>query len=223
MDRASLTTGTQFTSAAATAAVLLDPSRLAALVESRRWRSIGRVRSRRFRPVGRFRVLLQAELRRPVRHPSAVLVWAALLLAMYAVAVALPSIAASAHIVLAYLATDRLTGGLRTIGRSPGLRRSLGGNDTVLRLAHIVVPAAGALVWYLAALPVVRPLPGPIDALLWAGVVAAAYRAGTRPPMHYGGAVVDSPFGMIPVDLVRQVLRGPDLVAVLVVIQLTLS
>lgn len=223
VDRASLTTGTQFTAAVATAAVLLDPSQLAALVESRRWRSVGRVHSRPFRPGGRFRVLVQAELRRPVRHPSAIIVWAALLLASYAVAVALPSIEQSAHIVLAYLATGRLAGGLRAISRSPGLRRSLGGHDIVLRLAHLVVPAVGALIWYAATLPVIRTGPGGIDALLLIGVIAAAYRAGTRPPMRYDGVVVDSPFGMIPVDLVRQILRGPDLVAVLVVLQLTLG
>jgi hypothetical protein len=220
VERAALTTGAQFANAAATAAILLDTSLFTALLESRRWRSVGRVRSRHFRPAGRFAVLLQAELRRLFRHPTAVLTWAALLLAMYATSVALPSAAAAAHIVLGYLATNRLTGGLRALSRSPGLRRLLGGGDTTGRLAHIVVPAVGALIWYVSTMPVVRPALGWIDGLLLAGVVAAAYRSGSRPPIEFGGVVVDTPFGMLPIDLLRQLLRGPDLVAVLIVVQM---
>ncbi|MEU6072853.1 DUF6297 family protein [Micromonospora sp. NPDC047074] len=219
VDRASLTAGAQYADAAAHAAVLLDPSTLAALVEGRRWRSIGRVRSRRFRPGGRFAVLVQADLRRTFRHPSAVAVWAALLLATYAVAVAVPSIEAAAFVILAYLATNRLAGGLRTVSRSPGLRRALGGHETVLNLAHVVVPAVGAVVWYFAALPGVRPGVGLIDLLLLPGVVAATCWGATRPPLRHDGVVVVTPFTMIPVDLMRQVLRGPDLVAVLVIVQ----
>ncbi|MBO4160585.1 DUF6297 family protein [Micromonospora antibiotica] len=220
VDRAALTTGAQFANAATTAAVLLDPSLLAALVESRRWRGIGLVRGRPFRAGGRLRVLLQAEVRRLSRRRGALVGWVGALLTMYAVAVALPSIAGPAHLVLAYLATGGLTGGLRAISRAPGLRRSLGGNDALLRLTHLVVPGVGATLWYLATLPALRPVPVPLDAVLLLGVVAAAFWAGTRPPMRYGGAVVNTPFAMVPVDLVRQVLRGPDLVAVLVVVQL---
>ncbi|MEV0940915.1 DUF6297 family protein [Micromonospora wenchangensis] len=220
VDRAALTTGAQFANAATTAAVLLDPSLLAALVESRRWRAVGLVRGRPLRAGGRFAVLLQAEVRRLARRRGALVGWAGALLAMYAVAVALPSIAGPAHLVLAYLSTGRLTGGLRAVSRSAGLRRSLGGSDTLLRLTHLVVPGVGATVWYLATLPALRPVPVALDAVLLLGVVTAAFWAGTRPPMRYGGAMVSTPFAMVPVDLVRQVLRGPDLVAVLVVVQL---
>ncbi|MEH1101945.1 DUF6297 family protein [Micromonospora sp. CPCC 205561] len=219
VDRAALTTGTQFADAAAHLAVLLDPSMLAALVESRRWRSIGRVRSRPFRAGGRFAVLVRADVRRTFRHPGAVAGWAALLLVTYAVAVAVPSVVDVAFVVLAYLATKRLTGGLRTVSRSPGLRRSLGGHEAVLRLAHVVVPTLGAVVWYLAALPGVRPGGGAIDLLLLPGVVAAACWDATRAPLRPGGLVVVAPFTMIPIDLLRQVLRGPDLVAVLLLVQ----
>ncbi|WP_328346375.1 DUF6297 family protein [Micromonospora sp. NBC_00421] len=223
VDRAALTTGAQFANAATTAAVLLDPSLLAALVESRRWRAVGLVRGRRFRPGGRFPVLLQAEVRRLSRRRGALVGWAGALLTMYAVAVALPSAAGPAHVILAYLATGLLTGGLRAVSRSPGLRRSLGGNDILLRLTHLVLPGVGATLWYLATLPALRSVPGPLDAVLLPGVVTAAFWAGTRPPMRYGGAMVNTPFAMMPVDLVRQVLRGPDLVAALVVVQLLWS
>ncbi|WP_405092238.1 DUF6297 family protein [Micromonospora sp. NBC_01392] len=220
VDRASLVSGAQVADAAAGAALLLDPSFLTGLVESRRWRSIGVVSSRRFRPLGRFGALVQAELWRPVRHPSALVVWVALLLTLYAVAVALPTLAGPAQVVLGFLAVGRLTGGLRAVGRSAGLRRSLGGGDTVLNLAHLVVPAVSVVIWYAVSLPMVGAGVGVLDGVLVLGTVAAAYRAATRPPMKYGGVAVDTPVGMIPVDLIRQVVRGPDVVGALVVAQL---
>jgi hypothetical protein len=223
VDRAALTTGAQFANAAAAAAVMLDPSMLAGLIASRRWRSVGRVRSRRFLPGSRWWVLLQAEIRRLYRHPSSVAAWSAVALLQYAVAVALPSLAGSAHVLGAYLAADRLTGGLRALSRSPGLRRALGGGDTELRLAHIVVPAVGTALWWLITEPVGGAHLGWVEVLLVLGVVGAITRAGTRPPLAYGGAIVDTPFGMIPVDLLRQLLRGPDVLAVLVIAQILLA
>ncbi|MFI9531560.1 DUF6297 family protein [Micromonospora rosaria] len=223
VDRAALTTGAQFANAAATAAVMLDPTLLAAVVESRRWRGVGRVHSRRFRAGRRWWVLLQAEVRRLGRHPGALAAWAAVILVQYAVAVAVPSVAGSAQVVGAYLAADRLAGGLRSVSRSPGLRRVLGGGDGGNQVAHVVVPAVGAALWWLATLPVGGAQPGWLDAILVSGVVVAVHRAATRRPMDYDTAVADTPFGMIPVGLLSQVLRGLDVVAVLVVAQLVLS
>jgi hypothetical protein len=104
------------------------------------------------------------------------------------------------------------------ISRSTGLRRTLGGSDREQRLAHLVVAAIGTTAWYLATLPVVRPL-SPVDFVILPGVIFAAYRTATRKPMRYGGPVADTPFGMIPVDLIRQVLRGPEIVAALVFVE----
>jgi hypothetical protein len=219
VDRATLTTGAQFATAAVTAAVWMDPSLLAGVLENRRWRGIGRVKSRRFLPGPWWWALLQAEVRRLYRHPSAILTWAALVLAQYALALALPSVAGPAHLVGAYLAANRLAGGLRALSRAPGLRRALGGSDTGLRLVHLVVPAVGAALWWLVTEPVGGPGLGGMEVLLVAGVVAAVYRAATRPPMAYGGAVVETPFGLIPVDLLRQLTRGLDVLAVLVIAQ----
>ncbi|WP_344131165.1 DUF6297 family protein, partial [Luedemannella flava] len=220
VDRASLSGGAQLTSAAVAAAALLDPTMLTGLVESRRWRRVGRVRSRRFLRGGRAWALLQAEVRRLYRNPVAPLTWAGLILLEYAVAVAVPSIAAPARVIGAYLAVSRLTGGLRTLTRSPGLRRSLGGSDAAVRAVHLVVPAIGAALWWLATAPVGRDLPGWMTYVMIAGVVVAAHRTATRPPLDYGGAFAETPFGIIPVDLLRRIFRGPDLVAVLVVAQL---
>ncbi|MFF5181367.1 DUF6297 family protein [Micromonospora sp. NPDC000316] len=222
VDRATLTTGAQFANAAATATILLDPSLLTGLMESRRWRRIGRVRSSRILPGPGWWALLQADIRRLRRHPSALLIWAALIGVQYAAALALPGLAGAAQVVFAYLATGRLTGGLRSISRSPGLRRALGGSDNLLRGIHVVVPAIGAGLWWLLTLPTVEPGPPWLAPTLALGVVAAAWRAGTRPPINYGGATVNTPFGMIPVDLLRQGSRGPALLAVLVLVQLFL-
>ncbi|GGM32299.1 DUF6297 family protein [Micromonospora yangpuensis] len=223
VDRASLTTGAQFANAAATAAVLLDPSLLFGLVESRRWRGVGRVRSRRFLAGRRWWVLLQAEARRLRRHPSAPTAWVALVLLQYAVAVAVPVAAGTAQVVGAFLAAGRLAGGLRAVSRSPGLRRVLGGDDTAVRLVHLVWPAVGAALWWVVTLPVGGAQPGWLTVVLVLGVVAGAYRAATKPPMSYDTAMVDTPFGMIPVGLLSQLLRGWDVVAVVVVARLLLT
>jgi hypothetical protein len=219
LDRAALTSGAQVASAAAAAAVWLDPTLLSGVLEVRRWRRVGRVGSRRFWPGGRVWVLLQAEARRQVRRPSTLMIWGALALAQYAVWLALPSAASSVHLVGAYLAAGRLASGLRTVCRSPGLRRALGGDETTVRLTHIVVPAVGTAVWWLGTWPAAGVHLGQAEAVLVAIAVAAAYRAATRPAMAYGGATVETPFGLIPVDLLRQLARGPALLAVAIIVQ----
>jgi hypothetical protein len=217
LDRAALTGGAGLAAAAVSAAIWLDPSMLTGVLETRRWRRVGLVASRRFQRGGRIWVLLQAEVRRQVRRPGALAIWAALALAQYGIAIALPSVAWVTRLIGVYLAANRLTGGLRTVSRSPGLRRALGGSDSTLRLVHLVVPAFGAVVWWLLTWPA-GPHLGDVEPLLLASVVAAGYRAATRPPMAYGGPAVDTPFGLIPVDLIRQVIRGPDVLAVVIVI-----
>ncbi len=218
LDRAALTGGAQLATAAATAAIWLDPSMLSGVLETRRWRRVGVVTSRRFgRGGGRIGVLLQAEVQRLARRPGALAIWAALALAQYGIAIAVPSVAWVTRLFGAYLAANRLTGGLRTVNRSPGLRRALGGSDGTLRLVHLVVPWVGAVLWWLLTWPAGPHLAG-VEPLIVVAVVVAAYRAATRPPMAYGGAAVDTPFGLIPVDLIRQVIRGPDVLAVAIVL-----
>ncbi|GAB7037412.1 MULTISPECIES: DUF6297 family protein [Catenuloplanes] len=220
LDRATTTTGAQFASRAAAAAVMLDPTLIADLLEARRWRALGRVRSRRFRSGPRWWALTQAELRRAVRRRGALLGWAALVLVQYAVALAVPGLAGPAQVLTAFLAGDRLAGGLRAITRSPGLRRALGGGDTGLKLAHLAGPALAAALFLLVTAPVAGGRPAWADAVLLLGVGAAVYRSGTRPALVYDGPVVETPFGLIPVDLLRQLWRGWDVVALLIVVDL---
>jgi len=45
----------------------------------------------------------------------------------------------------------------------------------------------------------------------------------TRPPMDYAGPMLDSPFGSIPVNLVRQLVRGPAILVAIAALQLIAS
>lgn len=225
LDRVSLGTGAEVASAAASATVWLDPSLLSRVLEVRRWRRIGRVRSRRFLRLfpGRTGVLLQAELRRPARRPGSLLVCGALALAQYAVAVVAPPVAGVARVIGAYLAAGRLTGGLRTVSQSAGLRRAIGGEDLQVRLLHLVVPALGVVLWWLATWPAGGTHVGNGEIFLVAGVVAAAYRSATRKPMSYGAAVLETPFGLFPMEMFIQMARGPDLLGAVIVLQIILA
>ncbi|HLL66328.1 MAG TPA: DUF6297 family protein [Micromonosporaceae bacterium] len=220
LNRSALSTGAGLASAAASAVIWLDLSLFAAVLAGRRWRRIGWVPSRPLRPGRRTWVLLQAEVRRVRRHRPELAAYALLLLVPYAAAVFSPTTAEIVRIVAGYLAANRLAAGLRTVSGSPALRRALGGSDRSLHLVHLIVPAAGlALWWPLAAAAV--PLGHPLSALLVpAGVLAAVYRTATRPQLVYGGAMVDTPFGLIPVDLLRQMFRGPDVLALVVLLAL---
>jgi hypothetical protein len=221
LDRISLSAGAQLAEATTAATVGLDPSLLTGVLEARRWRRVGQVSSRRFRlrSLGRVAVLLEADVHRQGRRWGAWGIWVGLALAQYAVAVTVPAVAGLLHLVLAYAAANRLTAGLRTVARAPGLRRALGGGETQLRLVHLVVPALGTALWWLITVPAGDPLTPAASFVLLAGIVAAAYRAATRPPMSYGGAVVESPLGLIPVDLVVQLARGPDLLGAVIVLR----
>ncbi len=226
LDRFTLGAGAQVASATVTAAVGLDPSLLSGVLEVRRWRRVGQVRSRHlgggpFGPtLSRTWVLLRTELIRQTRRPAALALFAALALAQYAVAVAVPSAAPVTRLILAYLAAGRLSSGLRALAGSPGLRRAIGGAEWELRAAHLVVPTLGVALWWLLTWPT-SGAPLGRSALLWmASVVAAAYRSATRPPMSYESAALETPFGQLPFDLIRQMVRGPDLLGMAIVVRM---
>jgi hypothetical protein len=221
IDLAALSAGAQLAAATVTATVGMDPSILSGILEVRHWRRVGRVSSRPFRygRLGRTWVLLQAELRRQLRRPAALGTWAALAVAQHAVALLVPSLAGVAHLILMYFATNRLTAGLRTLSRSPGLRRSLGGDDLRVRLTHLVVPTLGTALWWLATWSASGTPHAPVDLILIAGVAAASYRSATRPSLSYGGVVMETPFGLFPVEVMMRMARGPDLLGAMIVFQ----
>ncbi len=181
LGRASLSEGAHVAAAAATAGNFLDLSLLTGVLEVHRWRRVGRVTSGAF-PLGRWRSLARADLRRLFRTPGALPLWSGLALVPYAAAGLAPTWAPLAQLLAACAATSRLAAGLRTINRSPALRRALGGSDSGLRAVHLTVPSSGALVWCLGTAPATWQS-GP---WLWfvaaVGAVAVTYRLATRPP-----------------------------------------
>jgi hypothetical protein len=226
VDRAAVAGGAQVADAATAAALFLDPALLFGVLEARRWRGAGRVRHQ---PLGpgwarlpgpRWWLLLAADARRLARRPGGLAVWAALLVLPYAVAVLAPGLAGAARLVAAYFATSRLAAGLRLVHASPALRRALGGADRDLLAVHAVSPALGLAAWWLLSGGVHMPPGYPGQLLFPAGVLAAVYRGATRPPRNYEGGAFDTPFGGIPVGLLRQLVRGVDVLAVLVLAQL---
>jgi hypothetical protein len=179
--------------------------------------------SRHFLRGGRFWVLVQADLRRQWRRRSGLVTWVALIVAPYAVGVFSPAAVGSVRVVAAYLGMERLAAGLRLISRSSALRRSLGGPDGDLRLAHLVVPTTGlGLWWYATVFAGHLPTAGPVLGLVLLGIIGAVYRTATRPPMSYDVGNADTPFGPVPTTLLRRLIRGPDLLAVVVLVNLIL-
>jgi hypothetical protein len=225
LDAVALSAGAPVAEAAMTAAVWLDPSLLSRVLELRRWRRVGRVRSRPFLSIlpGRESALLQAEVRRQFRRPAALSVWGALVLAQYALAAVAPSVAGVAHVIGAYVAAGRLTGGLRTVAGSKALRRTLGGDNISVRLIHLVVPTLGAALWWAITAPAGGPQVGTAAVFLVAGVVAAVYRGATRSPISYGASAFETPLGSFPIEIVLQLARGPDLLGVVIVLQMLLA
>lgn len=126
--------------------------------------------------------------------------------------------------VCAFVALVPFGGGAAWLWRSPGLRRWLDESDVVLRawtLVALLVVAAG---WAVVLLLVVTATGGGhssvTDVLPLLPVVAAGVvRTATRPPADYTTpAATDTPFGQAPVHLIAQLVRGPDLVVIGVVL-----
>jgi hypothetical protein len=206
--RPELTAGASLAAAAGTAGTFLDVTLLTGVLEVRRWRRRGRVRVRRV-PAGRVRAFLATDLRRVFRSPDVAFPWLLLMLLPHVVAAQAPQWTAQAQLVVACVAGQRLAGGLRTVCRSPAVRRLLGGTDTGLRLTHLAVPAVGTLVWCALTAPTTWQAHPAAWLVAAAGAVAVTYRLATRPPMEYHATPFDVGFGvMIPWGLLRQLFRG---------------
>lgn len=108
-----------------------------------------------------------------------------------------------------YLALLPLTAGLGELWRSPGRRRWVGATDTALRWHHLLVATTLGVTW---GLPVCL-LGGWSPTVLAAipVVAACAVRTMTRKAPTYDNLVpVDTGMGTMPIRLVMQTLRGPE-------------
>ncbi|WP_433556171.1 DUF6297 family protein [Pseudonocardia xinjiangensis] len=223
LDRAALGAGSGLAAAVQAAGTFIEPGLLLGLLEERRWRSARRGRSRR--GLGHRSVaLLHSDLRRALRTPGALTLGAGLLVVSYTAAAILPHVAVAPVVaVAAYAIASRVAAGLRAVTRSAALRRALGGTDGVLTLLHLAAPLVVAAVWTAAVLPALLPANPLAVVLIPIGAVAVVERSATRPPPDYGAAVFDTGFGAVPIDLVRQLVRGPALLAGLAAVQLLLA
>ncbi|MGH3877228.1 MAG: hypothetical protein ACRDSK_09365 [Actinophytocola sp.] len=114
-----------------------------------------------------------------------------------------------------YLALVPLAGGLGDLWRSPGRRRWVGRSDTALRVEHFVVFTAVAGAWAATTLGLAM-LAGhgwKATVLLTIPLTAAcAVRTAARPlPSYDNLGQVDTPIGAMPLRLIFQTLRGPDI------------
>lgn len=221
--RAALSAGFALASAVAVSVSWLELGLLGAILVERRARARGRVRSARLRGPA-LRLLVWTDVLRVLRARNAVLVWVALLpLPLLAGLAGGTTLVPGVHLVAAFLATDRLAGGLKFVCRSPAMRRVLGLPVAELRLAHLVLPAVGALSWCAVSVPItpgVSLLNGVVSAV---GSVAVVYRIATRPPIDFNVATVDfGAFGPTPVGLIIQLSRGPALLLALAALQVVL-
>ncbi|MFJ5985516.1 DUF6297 family protein [Lentzea sp. NPDC092896] len=226
--RSDLADGAALAGVARVSVSWFDLALLGAVLAERRARAVGRVRSARLggsggpdRQRSHVAAFAWTDALRLRRSPNAVLVWTALLPVPALVALGgEPALAAAVHLVAAFLATDRLAAGLKFVCRSPAMRRALGLPDRRLRLAHLVFPAAGAVLWCAvttAFTPHVSVLNGLVSAV---GAVAVVYRIATRPPVDYGAAIVSfGMYGPTPAGLIVQLSRGPALLTGLAVLQ----
>ena len=101
--------------------------------------------------------------------------------------------------------------------RTPGLQAQFAPRDRWLSFASLAACLLASATWTAIVAP---GLGGGITlaALIAAGLTAAVYRTVTRPPLDYSGPLVPTPFGDYPLDLWRQVLRGPLLLSVLIAV-----
>jgi uncharacterized protein DUF6297 len=109
---------------------------------------------------------------------------------------------------------------LRLVHASPALRRAIGGDDRYLHAVHLVVPALGLALWWLASAGSVPAQPPQVLLVYPLAILFAVYRGATGRPRSYDGGAVDTPFGLIPAALLAQLFRGVDVLAVVVLVSL---
>lgn len=221
LGRAQLSVGADIAEATAVTATFMEPTILWGVLLIKRARRIGRVHSVRFRGT-RPATLVMADLVRVRRTWAGPAVWAGLLPVPYlAEAIVAPVALPAIHLITAFLAADRLAGGLRIICRTPALRRMLGGSDRQLILAHLALPTAGVIVWCAATAPALPSMTFLVCALSAAGSVLVIYRMATRPPIEYTTPMLETGFGTggVPIWLSLQLSRGPALLFVFVWVQ----
>lgn len=212
--RTSLTSGADLLAAGSAGLSFLDVGFFVSALETRAHRRRGAVRPRGRAGglVGPVRALVRSDLMRHRRNTMLPAVLATGLgLVLAASAVSMPFWAGVVGLLAGYVATSAASIGFRDMLADKSLRFSLALPDRTMAGAFLVVPS-------LVALTVAVTVAAAVS--WWAGIVVgsttliAVVRSRTAPPRVYDGLAVVTMFGMVPVDVIRQVLRGPGLLLV---------
>ncbi|WP_040774946.1 DUF6297 family protein [Rhodococcus rhodnii] len=206
--RADLDRGAAIAVAARVSLVGLAPTILTGVVEENAWRRIAR-RTSRTLPLGSARALVYIDVLRHRRRPRS-FVWVAVIVGMTWLAAALvsPLVLAWVQLVAVFAASSLFGAGLRAARGSGAL---LGVSDGAIARPLLVLPVCASL----AVTAATASLTGwAVSLVCLLGAVLAAYRSGTGTPPAYDGLVLETGFGQLPVDLLRQKLRGVGVLAV---------
>ncbi len=125
-------------------------------------------------------------------------------------------------VIVGYCLVLPVAGTLRQLAANPGLRAQFAPRDRWLSFASLAACLLASATWTAIVAP---GLGGgmALAVLIAAGLTAAVYRTVTRPPLDYSGPLVSTPFGNLPLDLWRQVFRGPLLLAVLIAVTVAIT
>ncbi len=206
---AELDEGADIAVAAEVSMIGMDLTVLAGVADERAWRRIGQ-RPTRTLPHNRSRALIRVDVLRHVHRRSAFVVTAITLAGAWTIGgMVSPIVAAWVQMAAVFVAAMVFSSGLRELSGNSELVGMLGADDRSLRLPLTVLPACAAA----AVAMVTAPLVGwsvPALVTVVVGSCGAAYRLRTRSPSTYDGLVLEIGVGQLPIDLIRQKLRGPD-------------
>jgi hypothetical protein len=201
------------------AAASMDVFMLADFLAEQRARATGRVRSARLG--GSLAVALpRSEWVRLRRRPYLAVRAAAAAIVWWGCRPVLPGPALAAlALITGFVLVLPLPGTLKQLASEPGLRAQFANHDRWLGRASAAVCMLGVAVWAAVIIPGLAGKDRVVLAvLITAGITAAVCRAVTRPPLDYSKPPVPTPFGDFPLDLWRQLLRGPLLLATLILV-----
>jgi hypothetical protein len=210
---AEMAIGSETAAAMSVSLTMLDLSIVTGALEQRAWRRVARRPSRRM-PTSRTRALIRIDALPHVRRPHSLLVAAGAVCTGWALSAVLSPIAAAwTQLALVVGVCMIFSAGLRELCADPALARMLGADDRGLRLPLTVIPVVAAVVTTVLTAPLAAMNPTPM-ALVLIGAVTAMYRIRTRAPLTYDGLILETGFGQVPVDLIRQKIRGTDAIVV---------
>ncbi len=201
------------------AAFSLDAFMVADFLAEQRARLTGRVRSATVGP-GYARALVRSEWTRLRRRPALAARIAVAAVVWWGCRPVLPGPALSVlALITGFCLVLPMSGTLKQLASSPGLRAQFAPMDTWLSRASAGTCLVAAVAWAAIVVPGLGTAGGLLaGVLIAAGTTAAVWRTVTRPPLDYSKPPVPTPFGDIPIDLFRQLLRGFLLLLVVTVV-----